>query len=205
MTQGHVTGHREPWSYLKNQLANREVRAMSETKKVYHTTDPILLEALNAPENALIANASKSKKNGDSPYRGVSKKGQNGWWRCEVGVGGKDYNLGNYATDHEAALARNYGEALIPGAKKVNNQIPPGKITPEMQKKVAAEVVARLRGYGVLPSVERNGDKASEVAAGSAPQKAQPPQSSVPVDPMAQREQIVKEFQDAADASRKVK
>lgn len=179
---------------------------MSDAKKVWNTDDPILLAALNAEETALIAEPPKRRKNDDTAYRGISRKSKDGQWRVEVGANGKDYNLGYYKTDHEAALARNYGEALVPGAKKVNNKTPPDTITPEVQKKIAAEVVARLRGYGVLPTTERNGDevaKATEVTDKPAPPTAPPPQPKVPEATVAQNERIKKQIKDMVSDTQK--
>ena len=84
-----------------------------------------------------------------------------------VGAGGKDYELGTFASEEEAALGRNFGEKLVPGARRVANIIPPEKMPDEAaQKRVAATVVALLRAKGVLPPGEECPTRAGRVEGG---------------------------------------
>src|SRR5262245_19151698 len=88
------------------------------------TSDPILLEALQAPE-AELAKARPSVKP-SSRYRGVSKNQNNRAtaWSAWVSCQGQSYHLGTFRTEEEAALARNYGEDLLKPPNPVRNVIP---------------------------------------------------------------------------------
>jgi len=117
------------------------------------TSDPILLEALQAPEAELAK--TRPGLRSSSRYRGVSKKQnrRSTTWSASVGFGGRDYNLGTYRTEEEAALARNYGDDLLRNPKSVLNVIPT-ELMPDaaIQKRVALRVVALLKADGALPA-----------------------------------------------------
>lgn len=119
------------------------------------TNDPILLAALcGIEEDPPI---SKNRR-GSSQYRGVSKNrnAKSTTWSASISWGdkrtGKEYSLGTYSTEVEAALARNYADNLLNRPKPVRNAIAQPLMPDETtQKRVAATVISLLQGKGALP------------------------------------------------------
>jgi hypothetical protein len=65
----------------------------------------------------------KKRKGTSSIYRGVSLSGQTGSWRAGIEVNGKSINLGNFATEIEAAIAYNTAARKFFGANAYQNPI----------------------------------------------------------------------------------